>query len=225
MRFSELGKDAAAMRRKFERDVAVLAKHVQANPTVPRWHYYLGASLHDLLRYEEAIEAYRACAALRGWEEEGAWACYRAADCYCSLKRWREAIDMCAQGLAIRPATAELAWLAGYAAFNARRYEDAIAWSNMAVVNGFYDGAGAGFARISFRNATRAVRGAVRGAALDVRPARQPRGRQGGRARGRRRKEGSGGEIGDILRGRGHRRRGRSLRGEWSPLETVPYSM
>mgnify|MGYP003484339352 FL=1 len=60
---------------------------------------------------------------------------------------------MCAQGLAIRPATAELAWLAGYAAFNARRYTDAIAWSNMAVVNGFYDGAGAGFARISFRNA------------------------------------------------------------------------
>jgi glycosyltransferase involved in cell wall biosynthesis len=48
--FRELGKDAAAMRRKFERDVAVLAKHVQANPAVPRWHYYLGASLHDLLR-------------------------------------------------------------------------------------------------------------------------------------------------------------------------------
>ncbi len=151
--FRELGKDAAAMRRKFERDAAVLAKHVQANPEVPRWHYYLGASLHDLLRYEEAIESYRACAALRGWEEEGAWACYRAADCYCALKRWREAIDMCAQGLAIRPATAELAWLAGYAAFNARRYEDAIAWSNMAVVNGYYDGAGAGFPRISFRNA------------------------------------------------------------------------
>jgi hypothetical protein len=151
--FDELAKDAAGLRRKYERDVAVLEEHVRKHPTEPRWHYYLGASLHDLRRYEEAITAFRACAALRGWAEEGAWACYRAADCCCSLKRWAEAIDLCAQGLAIRPATAELAWLAGWAAFNARRYEDAIAWSNMAVVNGFYDGAGASFPRISFRNA------------------------------------------------------------------------
>lgn len=152
VRFEELAKDAAALRAKFERDAAVLRDYVREHPDVPRWHYYLGSSLHDLRRYEEAIEAFKACAALRGWNEEGAWACYRAADCYCSLKRWNEAIDTCAQGLALRPATAELAWLAGFAAFNARRYEDAIAWSNMAVVNGNYDGAGAGFTRISFRN-------------------------------------------------------------------------
>ena len=150
--FEELAKDAAATRAKFERDAAILADYVREHASEPRWHYYLGASLHDLRRYEEAIESFRACAALRGWNEEGAWACYRAADCYFSLKRWVEAIDMCAQGLAIRPATAELAWLAGYAAFNAKRYEDAIAWSNMAVVNGCYDGAGEGFSRISFRN-------------------------------------------------------------------------
>jgi tetratricopeptide (TPR) repeat protein len=149
--FRELGKDAAANKAKFERDAAILAAYVREHPSVPRWHYYLGASLHDLRRFDEAIEAFKACAALKGWNEEGAWACYRAADCYAALKRWNEAIEMCAQGLAIRPATAELAWLAGWAAFNARRYEDAIAWSNMAVVNGFYDGAGAGFARISFR--------------------------------------------------------------------------
>ena len=110
--------------------------------------------MHDLLRYEEAIESFRACAALRGWPEEGAWACFRAAECYCELKRWTDAVDMCAQGLAIRPATAELAWLAGWASFNARRYEDAIAWSNMAVVNGFYDGAGPAFARVGFRRAS-----------------------------------------------------------------------
>jgi tetratricopeptide (TPR) repeat protein len=151
VRFEELAKDAAAMRAKFERDAAILADYVREHPDEPRWHYYLGASLHDLRRYEEAIESFRRCAALRGWAEEGAWACFRAADCYCSLKRWTEAIEMCAQGLAIRPATAELAWLAGFAAFNARRYEDAIAWSNMAVVNGYYDGAGPGYARISFR--------------------------------------------------------------------------
>jgi tetratricopeptide (TPR) repeat protein len=151
VRFEELAKDAAATRRKFERDVAILSDYVRENPKEPRWHYYLGASLHDLRRYEEAIESFRACAALRGWEEEGAWACFRAAECLCALKRWTEAVEACAQGLAIRPATAELAWLAGWASFNARRYEDAIAWSNMAVVNGLYDGAGASFPRIGFR--------------------------------------------------------------------------
>jgi tetratricopeptide (TPR) repeat protein len=149
--FAELGKDAATMKRKFERDVEILRPHVQANPQDPRWHYYLGASLHDLRRHEEAIESFRACAALRGWAEEGAWACFRAAECYCDLKRWTEAVEMCAQGLAIRPATAELAWLAGWASFNAKRYEDAVAWSNMAVVNGCYDGAGQAFRRIGFR--------------------------------------------------------------------------
>jgi tetratricopeptide (TPR) repeat protein len=82
-----------------------------------------------LKQYAAAIDAYRACAALGGWAEEGAWACFRAAECCCALERWSEAIETCARGLAIRPATAELAWLAGWAAYKAKRYEDAIAWS------------------------------------------------------------------------------------------------
>ena len=150
--FRELPKDEATLRRKFERDVAILRRHVKQHPKDPRWHYYLGASHHDLGQYAAAIDAYKACAALGGWAEEGAWACYRAADCCCALQRWSEAIDFCARGLAIRPATAELAWLAGHAAYKAKRYEDAIAWSNMALVNGLYDGAGAAFPRVGFRN-------------------------------------------------------------------------
>ena len=151
LRFSELPKDPATAQAKFERDVAILHECTRTHPEDPRWHYYLGASLHDLQRYQEAIEAFRACAALRGWPEEGAWACYREATCLCELQRWTEAIEACARGLSIRPATAELAWLAGWAAYKAKRYADAIAWSNMAVVNGFYDGAGASFERTSFR--------------------------------------------------------------------------
>src|SRR5512135_2144840 len=154
VRFRELPKDEDALRRKFERDVAILRKHTRQHAKEPRWHYYLGASHQDLGQYAAAIDAYRACAAIGGWAEEGAWACYRAAECCCALKRWSEAIEFCARGLAIRPATAELAWLAGYAAYNAKRYEDAIAWSNMAVVNGLHDGAGAGFKRKGFRNRT-----------------------------------------------------------------------
>ena len=152
VRFRELTKDPDALRRKFERDVAVLRRYTRQHAKEPRWHYYLGASHQDLGQYAAAIDAYRTCAVLGGWAENGAWACYRAAECCCALERWNEAIAFCAQGLAIRPATAELAWLAGFAAYRARRYEDAIAWSNMAVVNGLHDGAGAGFPRIGFRH-------------------------------------------------------------------------
>jgi tetratricopeptide (TPR) repeat protein len=152
LRFVELPKDEAALRRKFERDVAVLRRYTRQHAKEPRWHYYLGASHQDLGQWAAAIDAYRTCAALGGWPEEGAWACYRAAECCCKLEHWQEAIEFCARGLAIRPATAELAWLAGFAAFKAKRYEDAIAWSNMAVVNGLYEGAGAAFARVGFRH-------------------------------------------------------------------------
>jgi tetratricopeptide (TPR) repeat protein len=152
VRFRELPKDEAALRRKFERDVAILRRYTRQHAKEPRWHYYLGASHQDLGQYAAAIDAYRACAALGGWAEEGAWACYRAAECCCSLGRWADAIALCAQGLAIRPATAELAWLAGWAAYKSKRYEDAIAWSNMAIVNGLHDGAGGSFQRIGFRH-------------------------------------------------------------------------
>ena len=152
LRFRELAKDAAALRRKCERDVAILRKYTRQHAREPRWHYYLGASHQDLGEYAAAIEAFRHCASLGGWPEEGAWACYRAAECCCALERWGEAIEFCARGLAIRPATAELAWLAGFAAYRAKRYEDAIAWSNMAVVNGLHDGAGASFPRKGFRH-------------------------------------------------------------------------
>lgn len=152
LRFRELPKDDAALKRKFERDVAVLRRYTRQHAKDPRWHYYLGASHQDLGQFAAAIEAYEACAALGGWAEEGAWACYRAAECCCALERWSRAIEFCARGLAIRPATAELAWLAGFAAYRAKRYQDAIAWSNMAVVNGLHDGAGAGFPRKSFRH-------------------------------------------------------------------------
>lgn len=150
--FRELPKDEAALRHKFERDVALLRKYLKTHSREPRWHYYLGASHQDLGEWAAAIEAYKACAALGGWAEEGAWACYRAAECCCAQSRWKEAIEFCTRGLAIRPATAELAWLAGYAAYKAARHEDAIAWSNMAIVNGLYEGAGATFPRVSFRH-------------------------------------------------------------------------
>ncbi len=151
VRFRELPKTPEALRRKFERDVAVLKKYTRQHARQPRWFYYLGASHQDLGEYAAAIDAYRTCAELGGWPEEGAWACYRAAECCCKLGRWGEAIHYCSAGLAVRPATAELAWLAAFAAYKAGRHEDAIAWAQMSVANGLFEGQGARFQRIGFR--------------------------------------------------------------------------
>jgi len=152
VRFHELSKDPAAMRRKFERDLALLKRHTRQHAKQARWYYYLGATHQQLGDYAAAIDAFRTCAELRGWEEEGAWACYGAAECCCSLQRWDDALQFCAAGLAIRPATAELAWLAGFAAYKGMRFGDAVAWSRMAIANGLYRGRGADFERVGFRH-------------------------------------------------------------------------
>jgi tetratricopeptide (TPR) repeat protein len=152
LRFHELLKDAAAVNDKLRRDVAILTRHTRSHPNRARWHYYLGATHQQLGDHAAAIDAFRACAELRGWEEEGAWACYGAAECCCSLHRWDDALQFCAAGLAIHPATAELAWLAGFAAYQAMRFGDAVAWSNMAIANGLYRGAGPRFERVGFRH-------------------------------------------------------------------------
>jgi glycosyltransferase involved in cell wall biosynthesis len=152
VRFHELPKDPAGVRRKFERDVAILKRYTKQHAKQARWFYYLGASHQSLGEFAAAIDAFRTCAELRGWEEEGAWACYGAAECCCSLQRWHDAVQFCAAGLGIRPATAELAWLAGFAAYKAQRYDDAIAWSHMAIANGLFQGRGAQFERIGFRH-------------------------------------------------------------------------
>lgn len=152
VRFRELPKDPQALERKFQRDVAILKKYVKQHARDPRWFYYLGASHHDLGEYAAAIDAYRTCAELGGWPEQGAWACYRAAECCGKLGRWGEAIHLCAAGLAVRPSTAELAWLAAFASYKVGRHEDAVAWSHMSIANGLFEGKGARFHRIGFRN-------------------------------------------------------------------------
>jgi tetratricopeptide (TPR) repeat protein len=150
--FSELGKSPDALRRKFERDVEILSKHTCAHPDDPRWFYYLGDSFKNLGKLPEAIAAYDQCAALRGWNEESAWACYRAAECLCQLDRHSEAIERCAVGMARHAGIAELAWLAGFAAYRAGDAAQAVYWSRLALVHGLFEGNGASVPRIGFRN-------------------------------------------------------------------------
>jgi tetratricopeptide (TPR) repeat protein len=150
--FSELGKTPAQLQHKFQRDVEILRAHVAKHPRDPRWHYYLGDSLKNLGEWEKAVDAYAACTALRGWNEESAWACYQAADCLSRLGRYRDAIDRCAIGLTRHAGIAELCWLAGFAAYKLQDMPQAVYWSRLAIAQGWFKGTGQKVPRIGFRN-------------------------------------------------------------------------
>jgi tetratricopeptide (TPR) repeat protein len=150
--FSELPKTPGELRRKFERDVEVLERHTREHPKEPRWHYYLGESHGNLGQLALAIAAYDRCAALRGWDEESAWACFRAAECLCKLDRFEEALDRCVAGLARHAGIAELAWLAGYACYRLNRDAQAVYWARLAITHGLFQGDGSSIPRIGFRH-------------------------------------------------------------------------
>jgi len=150
--FDELGKTHEQYRQKAERDIAILTRHTLENPNDPRWFYYLGDSYSGLGRNEEAIAAFRTCASLNGWDEEGGWAMYRAAECLLKLDRPVEAVEACAVGMAKHAGQAELPWLAGFASWQAGRPAQAIYWSRQAIAMGHFTGYGASVPRIGFRH-------------------------------------------------------------------------
>jgi hypothetical protein len=152
VRFEELGKSPEQYRHKVERDVAILSRHTAEHPNDPRWFYYLGDSLAGLGRHEEAIAAWRICASLNGWDEEGAWAMYRAAESFLKLERPVDAIEACAVGMAKHAGLAELPWLAAYACWQAGRPAQAVYWATHAVVMGQFAGAAKTVPRIGFRH-------------------------------------------------------------------------
>src|SRR5262249_7095711 len=118
----------------------------------PRWFYYLGDSLQNLGRLDDAVAAYRACSSLRGWNEESAWACYREAECHSAKEDWDSAIDACSAGLARHAGMAELAWLAAFASWRGGRADQAVFWSRMSISMGMFRGASADVRRIGFRH-------------------------------------------------------------------------
>jgi tetratricopeptide (TPR) repeat protein len=150
--FDEIPKSAEDYRRKAERDVSILSCHTAEHPDDPRWFYYLGDSLAGLGRHDEAIAAFRICASLKGWDEEGAWAQYRVAEIFLKVGRPEEAVEACAAGMARHSGLAELPWLAAYASWQAGRPAQAAYWARLAVAMGNFAGAGLSVTRVGFRH-------------------------------------------------------------------------
>ena len=74
--------DGGCKSDKFERDVRLLKEEIAENPNNDRAHYYLGQSLKDLGRFEEAIEMFKRRIELGGWVEEVHYSHYQIGKCY-----------------------------------------------------------------------------------------------------------------------------------------------
>lgn len=151
-KFTELGKTQEQATHKFERDIEILTAEIERDPSNTRWRFYLGDSYKNFGCLEEAAKAYESCAALKGWDEEVAWACYRAAEIRGNQGDRQRAIELCARGLALHPGIAELAWLAGFHNYYLGRMHHAIHWSRISISMGMYAGNFEDTARIGFRD-------------------------------------------------------------------------
>lgn len=74
--------DGGCKSDKFERDVRLLKADIEKDPKNGRSYYYLGQSLKDLGRFDEAIEMFQKRIELGGWFEEVWYAYYQIGRCF-----------------------------------------------------------------------------------------------------------------------------------------------
>jgi tetratricopeptide (TPR) repeat protein len=149
--FEELPKSPERLRLKDERDRDILRRHTQAHPDQPRWFYYLGDALARLGEYEDAVTAFRACYALRGWDEEGAWSMYRATQCLYELNRLEEALETIVAGMARHAGLGDFPWFAAHISLRLGRPQQAVYWARHAIELGCFAGIGQTVLRIGWR--------------------------------------------------------------------------
>lgn len=140
--FSELAKSEEQIKRKFERDVRVLKRHVSRYPDDPRWWFYLGVSYEGLGDRIHAALAFGACVDRRKIGDEAAWSAYKQAEQLFILERFDDAIAAAARGMGANATFAECAWIAAVSSARLGRIDQAVAWARIAEAVGRYKGCG-----------------------------------------------------------------------------------
>jgi tetratricopeptide (TPR) repeat protein len=138
--FQELEKDDDAFRRKAVRDIAILEEETAANPRDQRWWYYLGDAHATASNCAAAVQAWSTCVGITdGWDEEGAWCAYRAAQCL-----WKqdaeEAIAILQRGMARHARLPELPWYVAWILHKSGRQKAALKWARRAAALGCVEG-------------------------------------------------------------------------------------
>jgi len=103
--------DGGAKSDKWERDIRLLTKGLEDNPTSSRYVFYLANTYRDSGNHEKAIEYYKKRIEMGEWIEE-IWQCYYSAGkCYIILKDVANAINMWLEGYQVYPNRLEAIYL------------------------------------------------------------------------------------------------------------------
>jgi len=90
--------DGGAKSDKSERDIALLTKGLEEEPTNVRYHFYLANTYFDSGKNEEAIEFYKKRIELGGWHQEVWYSYYRIGQAYKRLGKMSDAIFVWLEG-------------------------------------------------------------------------------------------------------------------------------
>lgn len=149
-RFTELPKTPEQHLARFEMIVRAMQADIADDPKNPRPRYYLGDALIGLRRLDEAIAAFESCVALRGWNQESAFACFRIATLHVERKEFQKAIDAAALGIGLHPGIPELPFVAAVASFRLGQPGAAWCWAVLSMAHGRWKGTGERIARVGF---------------------------------------------------------------------------
>ena len=95
--------DGGAKSDKWERDIRLLTKGLEDDPTSARYGFYLANTYRDSGHYQKAIEYYNKRIEFGGWIEEVWQSYYSAGKCYMALKDIPNAINMWLEGYQVYP--------------------------------------------------------------------------------------------------------------------------
>lgn len=135
-KFSELPKSQEEQGEKMVTLERLSREWIEREPKLARVRMHLGNTLLYFRRYEEAAAEFIKCAELSEYDEERAWALFRAGECSNERGLHREAIKLCSESMATCPYFPEAPFLAAFAAYNAGRHFDALAWADVAIALG-----------------------------------------------------------------------------------------
>ena len=127
---SDIG-DGGYKKNKFERDIQLLTKGIEEDPTNTRYHFYLANSYFDSGVYDEAIKYYKKRITMGGWNEEIWYSYYRIGLCYEKTENMNEAIATWLSAYEILPERLENI----YKIINYYRINGKIKLANMFYIN------------------------------------------------------------------------------------------
>jgi len=130
----EAAKTPEQMKERFKTTLRLLLQEIEEDPKSCRGWYYLGDTYSGLGDNDKALEAFRKCADLWGWDEEAAWACFQAGYILYTRKDWAGALHECVRGLEHHAGIAELCWLAGLVNQRMGKHKQAVYWATMGLV-------------------------------------------------------------------------------------------